>query len=131
MPRKLRLSPNARRLYIALTGPLLTAPAANADTTAPAKGSDAAPAKSADGCRNDRKDFRQQMERDGYWGAGEGYSEGAAGFAMYGGRDTTRSVLDAAPQVRENAFTVGAGADSDSQRVDACWKANQPAETSP
>ena len=45
--------------------------------------------------------------------------------------DTTKSVLDAAPHVSKNAFTVGAGADSDSQKVDAYWKANQPAKTSP
>ena len=45
--------------------------------------------------------------------------------------DTTKSVLDAAPHVSKNAFTVGASADSDSQKVDAYWKANQPAKTSP
>ena len=45
--------------------------------------------------------------------------------------DTTKSVLDGAPQVSKNAFTVGASADNDSQKVDAYWKANQPAKTSP
>jgi sporulation protein YlmC with PRC-barrel domain len=45
--------------------------------------------------------------------------------------DTTKSVLDAAPHVSKNAFTVGASADSDSQKADAYWKANQPAKTSP
>jgi sporulation protein YlmC with PRC-barrel domain len=45
--------------------------------------------------------------------------------------DTTKSVLDAAPQVTKNSFTVGASADSDSQKADAYWKANQPAKTIP
>ena len=45
--------------------------------------------------------------------------------------DTTKSVLDAAPHVSKNAFTVGASADSDSQKVDAYWKANPPTKTSP
>jgi hypothetical protein len=40
-------------------------------------------------CRNDLKNFSQQMAKDGYWVAGEGYSlcypMGAAGFGMYGG----------------------------------------------
>jgi sporulation protein YlmC with PRC-barrel domain len=45
--------------------------------------------------------------------------------------DTTKSVLDAAPHVSKNSFTVGASADSDSQKVDAYWTANQPAKTSP
>ena len=45
--------------------------------------------------------------------------------------DTTKSVLDAAPQVTKNSFTVGASADSDSQKADAYWKANQLAKTSP
>ena len=45
--------------------------------------------------------------------------------------DTTKSVLDAAPHVGKNAFTVGASADSDSQKVDAYWKVNLPAKTSP
>ncbi len=299
MPRSLRLSPIATCLYIALTGPLLAAPTANADTTPPpATGSDTAPAKSADACRSDLKKFSHQMEKDGYWVAGEGYSLGypvdAAGYGMYGGMtsgpaiqargaymgpgdynerpgyevrvlmasanilarhgrqqpcedvltetrevyksylsnlqregatqvdlpqwrerqiaaavpvmgsnvtfrsdellgvevrspdgvalgsvddlavnpetgklgylviarggffgfdetripipwddfkaapnasllvlDTTKSVLDAAPQVTKNSFTVGASADSDSQKADAYWKANQPAKTSP
>jgi sporulation protein YlmC with PRC-barrel domain len=45
--------------------------------------------------------------------------------------ETTKSVLDAAPHVSKNAFTVSASADSDSQKVDAYWKANQPTKTSP
>jgi len=45
--------------------------------------------------------------------------------------DTTKSVLDATPHVSKDAFTVSAGADGDSQKADACWKANQPAKTSP
>ena len=90
MPRILRLSPIATCLYFALAGPLLAAPNANANTTTPpATGSDTAPASSADACRNDLKNFSQQMEKDGYWVAGEGYSlgypMGAAGFGMYGG----------------------------------------------
>jgi sporulation protein YlmC with PRC-barrel domain len=43
--------------------------------------------------------------------------------------NTTKSALDAAPQVSRNAFTVGANADSDSQKADAYGKANQPAKT--
>ena len=67
MPRSLRLSSIATCHYFALTSPLLAAPTANADTTTPpATGSDTAPAKSADACRSDLKDFSQQMERDGY-----------------------------------------------------------------
>jgi sporulation protein YlmC with PRC-barrel domain len=45
--------------------------------------------------------------------------------------DTTKSVLDAAPHVSKNAFTVSTSADSESQKVDAYWKANQPTKTSP
>ena len=45
--------------------------------------------------------------------------------------DTTKSVLDAAPHVSKNSFTVGAGADSDSEKVDAYWKANQPTKVGP
>jgi sporulation protein YlmC with PRC-barrel domain len=45
--------------------------------------------------------------------------------------DTTKSVLDAAPHVSRNSFTVGAGANSDSQKADAYWKANQPAKVGP
>ena len=45
--------------------------------------------------------------------------------------DTTKSLLDAAPHVSKNAFTVGASANSDSQKVDAYWKANQPTKTNP
>jgi len=45
--------------------------------------------------------------------------------------DTTKSLLDAAPHVSKNAFTVSASANSDSQRVDAYWKANQPTKTNP
>ena len=45
--------------------------------------------------------------------------------------DTTKSVLDAAPHVSRNSFTVGASADSDSQKADVYWKANQPAEVGP
>jgi hypothetical protein len=33
--------------------------------------------------------------------------------------------------VSRNSFTVGASADSDSQKVDAYWKANQPAKVGP
>jgi len=45
--------------------------------------------------------------------------------------DTTKSVLDAAPHVSKNAFTVSASANSDSQKVDAYWKANLPDKISP
>ncbi len=90
MPRNLHLSPIATCLYFALAGPLLAAPSANADTTTPpATGGDTAPASSADACRNDLKSFSQQMDKDGYWVAGEGdslgYPVGAAGIGMYGG----------------------------------------------
>ena len=72
MLRNLRPSPIAACLCVALTGPLLYAPSANAETTpAPATGSDAAPASPADACRNDLKNFSQQMEKDGFWVAGK------------------------------------------------------------
>ena len=45
--------------------------------------------------------------------------------------DTTKSVLDAAPQVGRNAFSVGASADSDSRKVDDYWRANLPAKVGP
>jgi len=45
--------------------------------------------------------------------------------------DTTKSVLDAAPHVSRNSFTIGASADSDSQKADAYWKANQPTKVGP
>jgi sporulation protein YlmC with PRC-barrel domain len=107
MPRSLRLSPIATCLYFALTGPLLAAPTANANATPPpATGSDAAPAKSADACRNDLKDFSHQMEKDGYWVAGEGYSLGypvdAAGFGMYGG-------MTSGPAIQARGAYMGPG----------------------
>jgi hypothetical protein len=87
MPRSLFVSAIATCLYIALTGPLLASPTANADARATP----------------------------------------ATGLAL----DTTKSVLEAAPRVSKNSFTVGASADNDSQKADAYWKANQPAKTSP
>ena len=45
--------------------------------------------------------------------------------------DTTKSVLDAAPHVSKNAFTVSASANSDSQKADVYWKANQPTKIDP
>jgi hypothetical protein len=45
--------------------------------------------------------------------------------------ENVTTTLDAAPQGTKNAFTVGARADSDSQKADAYWKANQPAKTGP
>jgi hypothetical protein len=72
MPRSLRLSSIATCLCLALTGPLLVAPTANADTTtALATESDSALAKSADACPNDLKVSIRQMEEDGYWVVGE------------------------------------------------------------
>ena len=87
MTRNLPLLPISTCLYFALTGPLLAAQAANTDATSPpATESEMAAAKSADVCRNDLKTFTSQMEKDGYWVAGEGYSlgypMGAAGFGM-------------------------------------------------
>ena len=107
MPRSLHLSPIATCLYFALMGPLLAAPTANANATpTPATGSDAAPVKSADACRNDLKTFSQQMAKDGYWVAGEGYSlgypVGAAGEGMDG-----MATSESAIQARE--ASVGSG----------------------
>jgi len=90
MPRNLRLSPIVACLCLAVRGPLLAAPTAETETASlPARGGDADAARSADACRNDLKNFSQQMAKDGYWVAGEGYSlgypMGAAGFGMYGG----------------------------------------------
>jgi hypothetical protein len=45
--------------------------------------------------------------------------------------DTTKGVLDAAPQVGKNTFSVGASADSDSRKVDDYWRANLPAKARP
>ena len=44
--------------------------------------------------------------------------------------DTTKSALDGAPQVKEDAFSVGGDVDAESQKVDAYWKAHQPAKAS-
>jgi len=109
MPRSLRLSPIATCLYFALTAPLLAAPTTNADTAAapaPATGGDTASAKSADACRSDLKTFSQQMQKDGYWVAGDGYSlgypVGVAGYGMYGGMTSESGI-----QARE--ASVGPG----------------------
>ena len=45
--------------------------------------------------------------------------------------DTTKSVLDAAPQVGKNTFPVGASADSDSRKGDDYWRANLAAKARP
>ena len=45
--------------------------------------------------------------------------------------DTSKTVLDAAPQVGNNTFSVGASADSDSRKVDDYWRANLPAKARP
>ena len=42
--------------------------------------------------------------------------------------DTTKTALDAAPKVDKNAFVVSGEVGSESQKVDAYWKANQPAK---
>ncbi len=42
--------------------------------------------------------------------------------------DTTKTALDAAPKVEKNAFVVSSAVGSESQKVDAYWKANQPAK---
>ncbi|RBP18349.1 sporulation protein YlmC with PRC-barrel domain [Roseiarcus fermentans] len=90
MTRNLRLRPILACLCLFATGPLLAAPTAGTETAnPPATGSAASPAGSADACRKDLKTFSQQMAKDGYWVAGEGYSlgypMGAAGFGIYGG----------------------------------------------
>ncbi len=87
MTRNVPLLPISTCLYFALMSPLLAAQPANTDTAnPPATESDMAAAKSADVCRNDLKTFTSQMEKDGYWVAGDGYSlgypMGAAGFGM-------------------------------------------------
>lgn len=107
MPRSLRLRPIATCLYLVLTSPLLAAPTANPNATPPpATGSDTAPANSADGCRSDLKDFVHQMEKDGYWVAGEAYSLGypvdAAGFGMYGG-------MTSGPAIQARGAYMGPG----------------------
>jgi len=44
--------------------------------------------------------------------------------------DTTKSVLDGAPQVKKNVFSVNGDVDSDSHKVDEYWKAHQPLKAS-
>ena len=44
--------------------------------------------------------------------------------------DTTKSVLDAAPKVEKNSFTISGETGSESQKVDAYWKTNQPPKAS-
>jgi sporulation protein YlmC with PRC-barrel domain len=44
--------------------------------------------------------------------------------------DTTKSGLDGAPHVKEDAFSVGGAADAEMQKVNAYWKARQPAKAS-
>ena len=90
MTRKLPLGPIAGCVYFTLMGPLLAAQPANTEATnSTAAESDMAAPKSADVCRNDLKAFNGQMEKDGYWYAGEGYGfgypMGVAGLGMYGG----------------------------------------------
>ena len=90
MTRNLRLRPVLACLCLCASAPLLAAPTAGSETAnSAATNADAAPAGSADTCRNDLKAFSQQMAKDGYWVAGEGYSlgypMGAAGFGIYGG----------------------------------------------
>ena len=43
--------------------------------------------------------------------------------------DTTKTALDAAPKVQKK-FVVSADVGSESQKVDAYWKANEPAKSS-
>ena len=97
MPRHLHLSSIGTCLYFALTVPLLAGPTASSDATnPPAGGSDTASGAAGAGCRNDLKTFSQQMAKDGYWVAGEGYSLGypigVAGFGMYGGMTTESGI---------------------------------------
>jgi len=99
MPRRLCIRPIAACLYVALTGPVLAAPAANADAAAtPVTGTDTALAKSADACRSDLKNFTQQMTKGGYWVADDadslGYPVGAPGEGM-DGRTTSESGVQA------------------------------------
>jgi sporulation protein YlmC with PRC-barrel domain len=44
--------------------------------------------------------------------------------------DTTKTALDGAPQVKRDAFSVGGDVDAERQKVDAYWKAHQPAKAS-
>jgi sporulation protein YlmC with PRC-barrel domain len=90
MRRHLRFNAILACLCLAAAGPARAGSIADSNATSPpAGGEDAATAKSADVCRIDLKNFSQQMAKDGYWVAGEGYSlgypMGAAGFGMYGG----------------------------------------------
>jgi hypothetical protein len=40
--------------------------------------------------------------------------------------DSTKTALDAAPKVEKNTFVVSGDVGSESQKVDAYWKATQP-----
>ena len=45
-------------------------------------------------------------------------------------RDTTKSVLEVAPKIEKDSFSISGEAGSESQKVDAYWKANQPHKAS-
>jgi len=114
VPRIHRLNSIATCLYFALAGPLLAAPTVNADSTpAPASGSDTAPAKFAEACRNDLKNFSLQMDKDGYWvaGAGDslGYPVGAAGYGMYDGTINESGIQARASSAWPGGYTARAG----------------------
>ena len=111
MLRNLPLFPISTCLYLVLMDPLLAAQAASMDmANPPPTESDMAAAKSADVCRDDLKTFSHQMETDGYWIAGEGYSlgypMGAAGFGMYGGTHS-ESGVQARPAFAGPGFANG------------------------
>jgi len=107
MPRSVCRGAVATCFYVAMTGSLLAAPTANADATAtPATGTDTAPAKSADVCRNDLKNFSQQMAKGGYWAADDGdslgYPVGAAGEGVDG-----RAMNESGVQARGPGYFSG------------------------
>lgn len=78
-------------VLLGLAGPALAAQSAVADTVAnpPAATLAAVPALAANTCLTDLQAFTGQMEKDGYWMAGDGYAlgypMGAGGYEMYDG----------------------------------------------
>jgi sporulation protein YlmC with PRC-barrel domain len=89
MAHPFRPRPLAALIYLTLSGPLLAAQPAVAETgSSPPTETAVDAASAASVCRDDIKSFDSQMTKDGYWRSGEGYGfgypMGAAGFGMYG-----------------------------------------------